>query len=201
LQNGFITFGCFQNFAKVGDDVLEVWGQILAALPDARLRIQAKQLGEDANVKNLLLRLQHHGIGRERASIHASTRREAYLASHAEVDIILDTFPYPGGTTSCEALWMGVPTLTLAGDSLLARQGASILTAAGLAQWVTESRAEYVTRAIAFASDKVYLAGLRAGLRQQVLASPLFDQPRFSRNIEDALWRMWQARENTQLKC
>jgi predicted O-linked N-acetylglucosamine transferase (SPINDLY family) len=201
LQNGFITFGCFQNLAKVGDDVLEVWGQIFDALPDARLRIQAKQLGEADQLQKLLMRLQHHGIGRERVTTHASNHREAYLASHAEVDIILDTFPYTGGTTTCEALWMGVPTLTLSGDSLLARQGASLLTAAGLAQWVAESRKDYVTRAIALASDRPGLAGLRAGLRRQVQASPLFDSHRFARNFEDALWGMWQARAKTQFQC
>ena len=89
---------------------------------------------------------------------------------------------------------MGVPTLTLAGDSLLARQGASLLTAAGLKEWVAASKEEYIGKAIAFACDKPKLAALRAGLRQQVLASPLFDAPRFARHLEDALWGMWQSR-------
>jgi protein O-GlcNAc transferase len=109
--------------------------------------------------------------------------------------MILDTFPYPGGTTTCEALWMGVPTLTLAGDSLLARQGASLLMAAGLAEWVAASRQEYIAKAITLASNKSELAVLRAGLRQQVLASPLFDAPRFARHFEDALWGMWQRHQ------
>jgi protein O-GlcNAc transferase len=198
LANCMITFGCFQNLAKLGDGVLEAWGKIFAALPNARLRIQCKQLREPSQVEQLLQRLLRYGIGPARVVTHGSALREAYLAAHAEVDIILDTFPYPGGTTTCEALWMGVPTLTLAGDSLLARQGASLLTAAGLEEWVATSKEEYIAKAIALASDLPMLATLRAGLRQQVLASPLFDAPRFARNFEDALWGMWQRYQDQQ---
>ena len=198
LKNGYITFGCFQNLSKAGDGVLETWGEILAALPDAKLRVQCKQLGEPAQVEHLLQRLQRYGIAPARVVTHGSSHREAYLAAHAEVDMILDTFPYPGGTTTCEALWMGVPTLTLAGNSLLARQGASLLTAAALEQWVTTGKDEYVAKAIALASDKSGLAALRAVLRQQVLDSPLFDAPRFTRNFEDALWGMWQRYQTQQ---
>jgi protein O-GlcNAc transferase len=200
LSNGRITFGCFQNLAKLGDGVLAAWGEIFAALPNAKLRVQCKQLGEPAQVEQLLQRLQRYGIDPARVMTHGSAHREAYLAVHAEVDMILDTFPYPGGTTTCEALWMGVPTLTLAGDSLLARQGASLLTAAGLEEWVATSKEEYIAKAIALASDEPKLATLRAGLRRQVLASPLFDAPRFARNFEDALWGMWQNYQAQQEK-
>jgi len=95
---------------------------------------------------------------------------------------------------------MGVPTLTLAGDSLLARQGASLLTAAGLEEWVATSKEEYIAKAITLASDLPRLAALRAGLRRQVLASPLFDAPRFARHFEDALWEMWQRYQAQQGK-
>jgi len=172
--------------------VLETWGIIFTALPNAKLRVQCKQFGEPAQVEQMLQRLQRYGIDPARVMTQGSSHREVYLAAHAEVDVILDTFPYPGGTTTCEALWMGVPTLTLAGDSLLARQGASLLTAAGLEEWVATSKEEYIAKAIALASDQDGLAALRAVLREQVLASPLFDAPRFARNVEDALWGMWQ---------
>jgi protein O-GlcNAc transferase len=198
LSNGMITFGCFQNLAKLGDGVLEAWGKIFAALPNAKLRVQCNQLGEPAQMEQLLQRLQCYGIDPARVMMHGAAHREAYLAAHAEVDIILDTFPYPGGTTTCEALWMGVPTLTLAGDSLLARQGASLLTAAGLEEWVAASKEEYIAKAIDLASDKPKLATLRAGLRRQVMASPLFDAQRFARNFEDALWGMWQNYQTQQ---
>lgn len=192
LENGYITFGCFQNLAKVGDEVLAVWRAILAALPGARLRWQCKQLGDPAVVEQVVQRLQRFGIDAARVALHGAVSRDAYLACHAEIDLILDTFPYPGGTTTCEALWMGVPTLTLAGDRLLSRQGASILAAAGLAHWVAASETDYFEKAIALASDVPKLAVLRADLREQVLASPLFDAPRFARNLEAALWGMWQ---------
>jgi protein O-GlcNAc transferase len=200
LANGMVTLGCFQILAKVGDEVLEAWGKIFAALPNARLRMQCKQLVEPAQVEQLLQRLQRYGIDLARVELHGAVSREDYLAAHANVDMILDPFPYPGGTTTCEALWMGVPTLTLAGDSLLARQGASLLTAAGLEEWVATSKEEYVAKAIALACDLPMLAALRSGLRQQVLASPLFDAPRFARNFEDALWGMWQRYQSQQGK-
>ncbi|MBI5430528.1 MAG: tetratricopeptide repeat protein [Nitrosomonadales bacterium] len=194
--NQQFTFGCFQNLAKVSDGVLAVWGKIFALLPEARLRMQCNQLADPAVVEQTLQRLQQHGIDHARVTLHGALRREDYLAAHSEVDLILDTFPYPGGTTTCEALWMGVPTLTLAGDSLLARQGASLLAAAGLNEWIAASKDEYIAKAIAFAHDRHKLAMLRAGLREQAGRSPLFDAPRFARNLEDALWGMWQARRD-----
>ena len=192
LKSGRLTFGCFQCMTKIGDGVLAVWGEILNALPGAGLRLQCEQLGDPRVVEQLVRRLQHHGIDRARVSFHGRVPRKAYLAAHAAVDMLLDTFPYPGGTTTCDALWMGVPTLTLAGESLLARQGASLLIAAGLAEWVAAGEADYVAKAIAIASDQPKLALLRTGLRQQVLASPLFDAPRFARHFEAALWGMWE---------
>ena len=189
-----ITFGCFQNMAKAGDIVLKEWAKIFKALPNARLRWQCKQMGDPAVAQQLMQRLQQHGIAPERVTLLGPVSRKEYLSAHAEVDLLLDTFPFPGGTTTCEALWMGVPTLTLAGDTLLARQGASLLAAAGLKDWVATSVAEYVEKAIKFAGDVPMLANLRTGLREQVQASPLFDAPRFARNMEVALWGMREAR-------
>ena len=190
LSTGMITLGCFQNLSKISDDVLAVWGEIMTALPNVTLRMQCRQLSEQAQAEHMLQRLEQHKIDPVRVALHGAVPREAYLAAHAEVDFILDTFPYPGGTTTCEALWMGVPTLTLAGDRLLARQGASLLMAAGLEEWVATNREDYVAKAIAFAADLPKLAALRNRLRQQVLPSPVFDAQRFARNFEDALWGM-----------
>jgi protein O-GlcNAc transferase len=201
LSKGTITFGCFQTLAKINDSVLAVWGNIFASVPTAMLRIQSNQLGEPAHKEQLGQRLQRVGINPERVTLHDVINRENYFAAHAEVDVILDTFPYPGGTTTCEALWMGVPTLTLADDSLLGRQGASLLTAAGLEDWITTDKAEYITKAIAVAGDLQKLSSLRAKLRPQVLASPLFDAPRFARNFEDALMEMWQTWKGKKNNC
>jgi predicted O-linked N-acetylglucosamine transferase (SPINDLY family) len=194
LRKGYVTFGCFQQYAKIGDAVLAVWARILAALPDARLRLQTKPFGEAELVERFKERCRRVGLPTSRIDLHGAVPRDDYLAAHNEVDLILDTFPYPGGTTTCDALWMGVPTLTLAGETLLARQGASLLSAAGLPEWIADDEAAYVAKAVALAGNVPALARLRASLRQQVLASPLFDAARFARNLEDALWRMWHAR-------
>jgi len=192
IRNGYITFGCFQNASKINDGLLAVWGRIFQALPQARLRIQCKQMGDSAARETLLARISRVGIAAQRVKIEGLVSREDYLSAHAGVDAILDTFPYPGGTTTCEALWMGVPTLTLAGNTLLSRQGASLLTCVGLEEWVVGDVEEYVAKAVSLAGDIDRLAQLRAGLREQVLASPLFDAPRFAANLEDALHEMWR---------
>lgn len=193
-QNGYITFGCFQTLSKLGDNVLSVWSNIMKALPQARLRLQNKQMSCQKTREQLRNRLTQFGIAQERVSLLGHVSRSEYLAAHAKVDFVLDTFPYPGGTTTCEALWMGVPTLTLAGETMLARQGASLLTAAGLIDWVANSADEYVAKAMAFSQELNYLSVLRKRLRRQVESSPLFDANRFARNLEAALRKMWDSR-------
>jgi protein O-GlcNAc transferase len=191
LTNGYITFASFQTLAKAGDDVLALWAEVMLALPDAKLRWQCKSFGDADVTADMVARFAKLGISADRLTLLCSVSREAYFVAHHEVDVILDTFPYPGGTTTCEALWMGVPTLTLAGDSLIARQGASMLSAACLADWVAETKVDYLNAALSLCSDLSQLANLRAKLRAQVLASPLFDAERFAKNMEIALWEMW----------
>ena len=198
ITNDYITFGCFQNLSKINDGLLAAWGRIFQTLPQARLRIQCKQMGDSVAREALLARLSRVGIAAQRVNIKGLASREDYLTAHAGVDAILDTFPYPGGTTTCEALWMGVPTLTLAGNTLLSRQGASMLTCVGLEKWVAGDVDEYVAKAASLTGDIDRLAQLRAGLREKVLASPLFDAPQFAVNLEDALHEMWQRHK--QLK-
>ena len=136
-------------------------------------------------------RLKFNGIPSERITCEKSVPRIEYLAAHANVDIILDTFPFTGGTTTCEALWMGVPTLTLLGESMIGRQGASLLACAGMKDWICKDEEEYVAKAAAYAADLENLAKLRTGLRQKIMASPLFDGPRFARDFEAAMLGMW----------
>ncbi len=141
-------------------------------------------------------RLAGQGIPPDRLIFAEPGSRQDYLAAHAEIDIILDTFPYPGGTTTCEALWMGVPTLTLAGHTMLGRQGASMLSATGLNEWIAKDEEDYVKKALAFASDLPVLATLREQLRPQVLASPLFNSEQFARNFENVLTTLWENRQS-----
>jgi protein O-GlcNAc transferase len=190
LSRGYVTFGCFQALGKLNDRVLAVWGRIMAALPGARLRLQNKQITSSAERRALRSRLAAAGIAPERVTLAGAVSRHDYLAAHADIDIILDSFPYPGGTTTCEALWMGVPTLTLAGQNMLSRQGASLLGCVGLEDWVAQDEADYVGLAVDHASDLDRMAALRAALRSKALASPLFDAAGFARNLEQAFISM-----------
>lgn len=195
LTRKHITFGSFQNLAKVGDNVLAAWGRILQAIPNARIHWQCKQFDDQQVAENTLTRLNQHGITSTQITLQGASDRETYLATYAEIDIILDTFPYPGGTTTCEALWMGVPTLTLAGDRLHARQGASLLTAADLKDWIATTTEEYVSKAIARAQDIPALSMLRTDMRKHVSCSPLFDGQRFADDFVAALWGMWHEKQ------
>lgn len=197
--NGHITFGSFQNIVKLTDEVLATWGRIFKLLPDARLRLQNRQMNSHAGRQEILRRLSAVGIPCERVSLHGAVSRDQYLVAHSEVDIILDTFPYTGGTTTCEALWMGVPTLTLAGDTLLSRQSASMLACVGLHDWIAKDTQEYVDKALLHATDVEKLDQLRSELREKALASPLFDAPRFARALEEALHGMWQHKMNQRI--
>lgn len=192
LSRGFITFGCFQAVTKINDSVLATWAKILQALPTSRLRVQNKFFDDAAGKQNFLERCIAQGIVPQRLLLVGSMERVDYLAAYGEVDMLLDTFPYPGGTTTCEALWMGVPTVTLAGSTLIARQGASLLTAAGLSEWVTDSIDAYIYTAIHFARAAKHLSYQRQNLRSKMAASALFDASRFARHFEAAMLTLWQ---------
>ncbi len=193
LKNGHITFGCYQILSKLGDEVLSVYAKILALLPDSKIRFQCAPLGDAQVAAQFAKRLQQHGMDTSRITLLGPVSREEYLASYGEVDVILDTFPFSGGTTTCDAIWMGVPTITLTGDTLLSRQGASLLTVVGLEDWIANNVDQYVAMAVALTKDLSRLSTLRADLRQQGLNSPLFDAKHFARNLETALWEMWQT--------
>jgi len=195
LATGTITFGCFQSYAKLSDRTLALWARVLQRVPNARLRFQTARLASEEVRAQLAERLRAAGIAAERVEMHGPAPRPLYLAAYAEVDLILDTLPFPGGTTTCEALWMGVPTLTIAGDRLLSRQGASLMRAAGLPEWVAEDEDAFVARAADLCREPARLGELRAGLRARLLRAPLFDAARFAANLETALWQMWRKRQ------
>jgi protein O-GlcNAc transferase len=197
LRAGHVTFGSFQRLTKLNDGVLRLWARVLHALPGSRLRLQSTQMKDPSARASLLQRLAAAGIDTARVQLAAPGTRLEYLAAHAEVDILLDTFPHSGATTTCEALWMGVPTITLAGATMLARQGASLLGCAGLAQWIAADEDDYVARATQHASDLEALSRLRSGLRQQAQASPLFDAVRFAAQLQKALHSMWQHKASS----
>ncbi len=192
LTKQYITFACFNNLSKMNDDVVALWAKILLAMPTSRLFLKAKQLNEESVQQETIARFAQHGVGADRLMLEGAESREKYLAAYHQVDIALDPFPFPGGTTSVEGLWMGVPVLTLAGGRFLSRQGVGILANAGLQDWIASDADDYVARALRHASDVQALSELRSGLRQQVLSSPLFDAQRFAGHFEAALRGMWQ---------
>lgn len=195
LNNDYVTFGCFNNLTKVNDKVVELWAKVLNAIPNSRLLLKAKQFRDQLARDSTIQRFAAQGINSKRISLERWEDRQKYFEAYNKIDITLDPFPFTGGTTSVESLWMGVPLVTLAGGSLISRQGVGVLMNAGLSDWVADDEEEYVAKAVLFASDLDKLASLRVGLRSQILASPLFDAPRFARNIENALWAMWNQRD------
>ncbi len=186
-RRGYITFASFQTLSKLTDVTIAVWSQILASMPSARLRIQSHALTYPRSAAGMKERLALADIDVDRVDLFGVTSRDEYLTAYGDVDLVLDTFPFPGGTTTAEALWMGVPTVTLSGDTLVSRQGESMLHSAGLDDWVARTEQEYIRIAVKKASDLQGLEELRAELRSRVLDSPLFDGAKFARNLEDAL--------------
>lgn len=197
IKNGYITFGCFQNFSKINDRMLALWSNILKAIPNSKIMFKNSQM-KDALIKlELIERFEKFGINESQLLLEGSGTRTEYFHSYHKVDMILDTFPYPGGTTTCEALWMGVPTLTLTGDTVLERQGHSMLVNVQLADWVCESEEDYLQKAIHFANDLNLLSVIRQDLRQQAANSPLMNAERFSHYFSQALHKIWDTHQKT----
>jgi predicted O-linked N-acetylglucosamine transferase (SPINDLY family)/thioredoxin-like negative regulator of GroEL len=196
FTRGGVTFGCFNNLTKLTPRVLECWAAILGALPESRLVLRTHALGEPATRERVRARFAALGIEPGRVVLHGGVPHPALLAGYGDIDIALDPFPYTGGLTVCEALWMGVPVVALTGDSFCGRHALSHLSNIGLDHWAMPDSRAYVARAIAAATDLEALATLRATLRGCVAGSPLTDAPRFGRNLGTALrqaWRDWCA--------
>ncbi len=196
LRNGYITFGSFQRTLKLNDDVLALWGRVLRAVPQARLRIQTDTVKIGSLHAQLATRMDDAGLDLSRVDLIPQTPSALYLAAHSEVDIILDTFPFTGGTTTAQALWMGVPTVTLSGSTMLSSQGASMLSCIGLPDWIAKDDEDYIRIACHFANDPQHLAQLRSELRDRALRSPLFDVKRFAQDFTDALWKMYRTKQS-----
>lgn len=196
--NGYITFGAFNNLVKMNPAVVALWARTLQAVPGSRLFMKAGQL-DDGDVRaGVVERFAVQGISAERLILEGASPRIDYLSCYNRVDVALDPFPFPGGTTTVEALWMGVPVITRAGQRFISHAGESILHTAGLDDWVARDDEGYIAIARRFASNLPQLAALRAGLRQRFLASPLCDGPRFARNLETAFRAMWQDSVRTE---
>ncbi len=194
---GFVTFGSFNQLAKLSPETIVCWAEILRALPTARLLIKARGLDDPATKSYLLAQFEAAGVAPDHLELagHVGSRSD-HLATYGRVDIALDPFPYNGTTTTCEALWMGVPTVVLAGDRHVARVGVSLLSALALEALIADSMPTYIECAKALALDATQLAAIRSSLRPRFAASPMTDAPRFVQALEEEfflLWRRWLA--------
>ncbi len=191
LRNGYITFGCFNNMAKLNPALFEMWAEILLQVPGSHLRLKARTLTDEGVRNELKDYFTAKGIAAERLDFFGHTRKiHEHLDHYHQVDIALDSYPYHGTTTTCEALWMGCPVVTRAGAAHVSRVGVSLLTAVGLEEFIGETGDAYIAKAVALAGDTGRLEGLRSGMRERLQASPLMDQKSFAREFEAALLEM-----------
>jgi predicted O-linked N-acetylglucosamine transferase (SPINDLY family) len=190
-QPGPLTFGCLNNFAKVTDATLGLWARLLERVPEARLVIYARAEWHRNRVRAAL---QNRGLSEDRLEFLGWQSLEDYLEAYRRIDVALDPMPYTGGTTTCDALWMGVPVVTLAGRTAVSRGGASLLSNVGLPELVARSEDEYLDIAAELIRDADRLAALRGSLRARLEASPVMDAPAFVGALEAAygtMWRRW----------
>jgi predicted O-linked N-acetylglucosamine transferase (SPINDLY family) len=188
LHNGFITFGSLNNLLKLNRSVVSVWSQILLSIPDSRLILQTQLLADQGVAGRVRGLFEAFGVDMQRLDFRPASTQ--YLKTYQEIDIALDTFPYNGATTSCEALWMGVPVLTLAGNSSVSRMGVSILSAAGLTDWITNTVSEYIHLAQQHSRSPDNLARLRSELRQRIKDSQLCDEEGFALDFARCIKQM-----------
>jgi predicted O-linked N-acetylglucosamine transferase (SPINDLY family) len=195
LRTGHVTFGCFNKLSKISPQAIDAWSQILRRTPGSRLLLHHAWVpGEESReTQRVMIRsFSRNGIRRERLEIAGYLSAEEHLELFRRVDLTLDPFPYCGTTTTCESLWMGLPVITLAGRTHVARVGASLMSSVGLSECVANSEEEYVATAVDMAAGPARLQTLRAGMRDRMRRSPLMDAARFVRNLEAAYRRMWR---------
>ncbi|MGD0390960.1 MAG: tetratricopeptide repeat protein, partial [Tepidisphaeraceae bacterium] len=189
LEKGFVTFGCLNNFCKINDAAMTLWAGVLKALSNSRLLLLAP---EGSSRQRVLVQMGREGIGTERVEFVGRQSRPEYRNTYHRIDIGLDTVPCNGHTTSLDSFWMGVPVVTLVGQTVFGRAGMSQLTNLGLPELIARTPDQYVQIATDLAGDLPRLGELRRTLRARMQASPLMDGPRFARNVEAAYRQMWR---------
>jgi protein O-GlcNAc transferase len=188
-----LTFGSFNNIPKLTPSTIRLWSAVLKAVPGARLLLRAPSFKDEGAVARMRRLFAAEGIAPDRLTFRGPVGLDLMMQAYAEIDIALDPTPYCGGTTTLQALWMGVPVLTLRGGHFVSRMGASFMTVAGLPDWIAEDAAAYVRTAAGAARDRAALLTLKAGLRERLLARPGWDADRYARDFGQALRAMWEA--------
>lgn len=182
LKNEYVTFGCFNKYAKITDEAIAVWSKILYRVPKAKLILKSLAYIDTGIRQELSKRLLSYGISQERFELRPATSN--YMEEYNEIDIALDTFPYPGGGTTCDALYMGVPVIAMVGQRHGSRFGYSILCNVGLKELTAQDKPEYIEKAIGLASDQELIAILHANLRRMMRKSPLMDANAYMQEVE-----------------
>jgi len=196
-KNKFVTFGCFGSANKINIEILALWAEVMRQVPDSKIILQHFQFDPPDNRRYLIDRFARYGITPDRIIVRQGTNREGILRAYDDVDISFDTWPYCGGNTLAEALWQGVPVVTLKGSLLCARYGASLLEAAGLPQLIADTKERYVQIAVELANDPARLKALRHDMRGLYTETGLNDSAGFARNLERAYAHMmdlWAAK-------
>lgn len=197
LETGTVTFGSFNTLPKVNEKVVALWAEVLRNVPHSRLFIKSPPLTDPVTAERYFGLFESHGIGRDRVELIGHTATQAaHLELYKRMDIALDPFPYNGTTTTCEALWMGVPVITLAGERHAGRVGVSLLNALGHPEWIAQTPEQYLAIATKLALDVQGLANARRDLREHMAASPLCDGKSFAVKVDAAyreMWRKWCA--------
>jgi predicted O-linked N-acetylglucosamine transferase (SPINDLY family) len=197
LQRGHVTFGSFNNTAKLNDLVIDAWAKILMEVPRSRMILKWRTFADLSLQARVLARFETAGVDASRIEFRTHSFHIDMLEEYSDIDIGLDPFPFTGGLTTCEALWMGVPVVTLPGSRPVSRQSLSILTAIGCAEWcsswVATDIADYVRKSVGLATDLENLVWVRSSLREVMRSSSLMNARQFTRNFEDLLAQLWKS--------
>ena len=197
IKNNFITFGCVNKLAKVNDDVIALWSKILLSVPNSKLLLKNKLLNSKEIIDTTIQRFKKQNVKKEQLILEGESKtRKELLNIYSKIDIALDPFPFQGNTTSIEALWMGVPIITLKGNRYISHFGESINSNLNMSNWIAENCEDYILKAKKFSSDINELSKIRIRLRQSCLQSPVFDSKRFSQHFDQMLWKIWKDFDN-----
>jgi predicted O-linked N-acetylglucosamine transferase (SPINDLY family) len=191
LSRGYVTFGSFNRPEKITGDVIHVWARILREIPDSILVLKNRNFSHADTQQHFMNAFGAEGITADRVKMRGASPHEQLLSEYGDIDIALDPFPYNGGATTCDALWMGVPVITLAGDRMISRQTASLLSSVGVTDFIAADKDGYVNIAIALSKDVEQLAVVRHQLRQRLALSPVCDSKTFTSDLERIYREVW----------
>ncbi len=191
IKNGYITFGSFNNLSKINKRVIFLWSKVLKSVPKSKLFLKTKQLNDSYLKKKIIDEFKENGIDLNSIILEGGSARSKLLNSYNKIDIALDPFPYSGGVTSLEAIWMGVPVLTKKGFRFVSHTTECINHNSGMSDWVANDEDEYVKKAIKFSTNIKLLVEINKNLRRKALESPLFNSALFVKQLNNAFWEMW----------